>query len=170
MAENKILVAYASRAGSTGEIGDAIARQLCADGFEADLREVSRVDSIDGYTAVILGSAIRYGDWLPEMLTFMRHHQAALVQRPLAYFTACNKAKDQSAAVLAELQSYSKSARTIVQPRTETFFAGKIDPATLSFFERMVVKMIGTTQGDFRDWVVINNWARSLVSVFKSAG
>lgn len=158
----RVLVAYATRAGSTGEIGEAIAKQLCADGFDAELREVSTVGSLDGYAAVVLGSAVRYGDWLPEMLAFMRANAAALKQRPPALFTACNKARDTSAASLAEMAAYVKAARAIVEPAMHTFFAGKIDLATLSFFERMVVKMIGSPVGDARDWAAIGAWARSL--------
>ncbi|MCK7496619.1 MAG: hypothetical protein MZW92_41180 [Comamonadaceae bacterium] len=82
--------------------------QLCAEGFDAELREVSSVSSLDGYAAIVLGSAVRYGDWLPEMLAFMRAHTAALQQRPLALFTACNKAKDTSLTAQAEMAAYAK--------------------------------------------------------------
>lgn len=166
----KVLVAYASRAGSTGEIGEAIAKQICAEGFDVDVREVSTVNSVDNYAAIVLGSAVRYGAWLPEMPKFMQQHKAALSQRPLAYFTACNKARDQSVASLAEMKTYSKAARDIAQPKTETFFAGKLDATTLSFFDRMVVKVIGSPMGDFRDWVAIDAWAKSLVPLFKEVG
>lgn len=158
----KVLVVYATRAGSTGEIGDAIGQQLCAEGWQADVKEVSAVASLEGYDAVIVGSAVRYGNWLPEMLAFMQRHQAALRQRPLACFTACNKAKDQSVASVTEMKAYSKAARELVEPKAEVFLAGKIDPATLSWFERMMVKLIGSPEGDFRDWAVIKAWARSI--------
>lgn len=162
----KVLVAYATRAGSTGEIGEAIARQLCAEGFDAELREVSRVGSVEGYAAVVLGSAVRFGDWLPEMLGFMRTHAGALKQRPLALFTACNKAKDRSDASVAEMAAYAKAALAIVPPRDHVFFAGKIDFRTLSFFEKMVVRMIGSPEGDFRDWAAIRAWAQSVARQF----
>lgn len=165
----KVLIAYATRAGSTGEISEAIAQQLCADGYVADVKEVSAVTSLGGYNAVILGSAVRYGNWLPEMLTFMQRNQAALGQRPLACFTACNKAKNQSAASLTELKAYSKAARELVEPKAEVFLAGKLDPATLSWFERMVVRLIGSPEGDFRDWTAIKAWAKSLAPVFRPA-
>lgn len=165
----KVLVAYATRAGSTGEIGAAIARQLCAEGFDAELREVSSVSGLDGYAAVVLGSAVRYGDWLPEMLAFMRANAGTLQQRPLALFTACNKAKDASIAAQTEMAAYVKAARAIVEPQVQRFFAGKIDFKTLSLFETMVVKMIGSPEGDFRDWAAIGAWAQSLVPLFKPA-
>ena len=168
MGQSKVLVTYASRAGSTGEIGEAIMKRLCTDGFDADLREVSRVESLDSYAAIVLGSAVRYGGWLPEMLKFVQRHRDTLARRPLAYFSACSKAKDQSAASLAEMASYAKAAREIAAPATEAFFAGKIDMAKLSFFDRMMVRMIGSAEGDFRDWAAIGAWARTLVPLFQS--
>ena len=163
----KVLVAYATRAGSTGEIADAIGQQLCAEGFEADVKEVSAVASVQGYGAVVLGSAVRYGSWLPEMLAFMQRHQAALGHTPLAYFTACNKAKDQSPASLAEVKTYSRTARDLVKPPSEAFLAGKLDPATLSWFERFAVKMVDSSYGDFRDWTAIKSWAKSLAPLLR---
>jgi menaquinone-dependent protoporphyrinogen oxidase len=165
----KVLVAYATRAGSTGEIADAIGRQLCAEGFEADVKEVSAVASLEGYAAVVLGSAVRYGNWLPEMLSFIQRHKAALDQRPLACFTACNKAKDQSVASLNEMKTYSRAARDVVEPKSEAFLAGKLDPATLSWLDRLAVKVIGSPYGDFRDWTAIKVWAKSLAPLLQRA-
>lgn len=163
----KIPVAYASRAGSTGEIANAIAKRLCAEGFDVDVREVSSLAALDNYAAIVIGSAVRYGAWLPEIQKFMQRHKQALAQRPLAYFTACNKARDQSAASIAGMKEYSKAAHEIAQPKSDAFFAGKLDAATLSLFDRMVVRMIGSPMGDFRDWAAIDAWAKSLVPLFK---
>jgi menaquinone-dependent protoporphyrinogen oxidase len=118
---------------------------------------------------VVLGSPVRYGNWLPEMLSFMQAHAAALKQRPLALFTACDKARDMSDASQADMAAYLKSARAIAEPAAHRFIAGKIDFKTLSFFEKMVVKMIGSPEGDFRDWAAIAAWAQSLATLFKPA-
>jgi menaquinone-dependent protoporphyrinogen oxidase len=166
--KKRILIAYATRAGSTGEIAKSISDALCEQGFEVQALPVQSVTSIDGCGAIVLGSAVRYGDWLPEMHRFMQLHKQALSQRPLACFTACDKARDQSAASIAAMKSYSRAARDIVQPKTETFFAGKLDAATLSVFERMVVKMIGSPMGDFRDWSAIKTWAHELGTTFSA--
>ena len=57
---------------------------------------------------------------------------------------------------------YVKAVRALITPRTEVFFAGKVDPATLSFFERLVVKMVKSPIGDRRDWGRIRAWADDL--------
>jgi menaquinone-dependent protoporphyrinogen oxidase len=100
------------------------------------------------------------------MYNFMHRHKQMLSQRPLAYFTSCNKARDQSVASITAMRSYSRAVHDIVQSKTEIFFAGKLDATTLSMFERMVVKMIGSPMGDFRDWPAIKAWEQELATRF----
>jgi menaquinone-dependent protoporphyrinogen IX oxidase len=80
---------------------------------------------------------------------------------------ALGKAEDASIASQAEMAAYAKAARAIALPQAHHFFAGKIDLETLSFFEQMVVKTIGSPEGDFRDGAAIGAWAQSLVPLFK---
>src|SRR5687768_17499918 len=61
-----ILVAVASKHGSTREIAQVIAEELRALGLAADLREAGVVSDLDGYDAAIVGSAVYMGNWLPE--------------------------------------------------------------------------------------------------------
>jgi menaquinone-dependent protoporphyrinogen oxidase len=165
--KQKLLIIYATRAGSTGEVAQAIADQLCLQGFDADVRAVEAVTSLDGYGAVIFGSAIRYGAWLPEMLKFAQTQRNALAKLPVAIFTMHIQALDDNTQSRTTRASYSQAIRALVAPRAEAFFAGKVDPATLSFFERMAVKMVKSPMGDKRDWSQIRNWADGLGEVLR---
>ncbi|MDP2007822.1 MAG: flavodoxin domain-containing protein [Rubrivivax sp.] len=158
----KVLVAYASRAGSTGEVAQAIAERLCAQGLEAQVRPVAGVARLDGFQAVVLGSAIRYGAWLPEMLKFVQAQRAALAALPVAVFTVHMQALDDSPASRRTRSGYSQAVRALLAPRDEAFFAGKVDFATLSFFERLAVKLVKSPLGDQRDWTRIRAWADGL--------
>ncbi len=158
----KVLVTYASRAGSTGEVAQAIAERLCAQGWDAEVRPVAAVGSLDGFQAVVLGSAIRYGAWLPEMLEFVQAQRAALSALPVAVFTTHMQALDDSDASRSTRSGYSQAVRALLAPRDEAFFAGKVDPATLSFFERMAVKLVKSPVGDKRDGARIRAWADGL--------
>jgi menaquinone-dependent protoporphyrinogen oxidase len=160
--KQKLLIIYATRAGSTGEVAQAIADQLCLQGFDADVRAVEAVTSLDGYGAVVLGSAIRYGAWLPEMLKFAQTQRNALAKLPVAIFTMHIQALDDNTQSRTTRASYSQAVHALVAPRAEAFFAGKVDPATLSFFERMAVKMIKSPIGDKRDWNRVRDWADQL--------
>ena len=156
------LVVYATRAGSTGEVAQVISERLCAMGFAAEVQPVESVSSLSSFQAVVPGSAVRYGAWLPEMTKFIDSQCSALAQLPLTIFTVHMQALSDDAASQTARAGYTKAVRAVVNPRDEVFFAGKVDPTTLSFFERMAVKLIKSPVGDKRDWDRIRRWADGL--------
>jgi menaquinone-dependent protoporphyrinogen oxidase len=160
--KKKTLVAYATRSGSTGEVAKVISERLCALGFDAEVQPVESVSSLSGYQAVVLGSAVRYGAWLPEMTKFIESQRSALAPLPLAVFTLHMQALGDDAASQAARAGYTQAVRAVLSPRDEVFFAGKVDPSTLSFFERMAVKLVKSPVGDKRDWDRIRRWADGL--------
>jgi menaquinone-dependent protoporphyrinogen oxidase len=162
MNNKRVLVAYATRAGSTAEVAQAVAQRLCAAGFDAEVRPVEDVKSLDGFDAVVLGSAIRYSAWLPEVLKFAASQRIALNALPLAIFTLHMQALDDNPAARETRAKYTQPLRALLTPRDEAFFAGKVDPATLSFFERLAVRMVKSPVGDKRDWGRIRDWADGL--------
>ena len=158
----KILVAYATRTGSTAEVADRIAHDLCAAGRSAVVRPVGEVTSLEGYSGAVLGSAVRYAAWLPEMTDFVSAHRAALSAMPVAFFTMHMLALGDDPAAVAERATYTAKARELLSPIDEAFFAGMIDPARLSFFDRMAVRLVKSPIGDRRDWDRITAWAGAL--------
>ncbi|HEX5417857.1 MAG TPA: flavodoxin domain-containing protein [Chloroflexota bacterium] len=56
----KILVAVASRHGSTREIADVVAQELRASGHVAVPRDARDVESVDEYDAAVVGSAVYF--------------------------------------------------------------------------------------------------------------
>jgi menaquinone-dependent protoporphyrinogen oxidase len=165
---NEVLVTYATRAGSTAEVADAIALRLCELGYEADVRVVSAVNNVDSYQSIILGSAIRHGAWLPEMLRFIEQHRNKLASVPTGLFTLHIQALDDSNKSKQTRKKYVQAVHELRQPQAEAFFAGKVDHATLSFFERMAVKIVKSPVGDKRDWAQIKNWADTIAPLLQS--
>ncbi len=84
MTPNKILVAYASRTGYTVGVAEVIGQTLVESGAQVDVRAMRDVKDLTPYRAVVAGSAINGGQWLPEAMQFMQTHQAALSQKPVA--------------------------------------------------------------------------------------
>lgn len=158
----KILVAYGTRTGSTAEVADAIARRLCEAGLSAEVHPVAEVASLEGYSAIVLGSAVRYSAWLPEMIDFLAANRVALAVMPVAFFTMHMLALGDDPAAVAERATYTAKAREEVTPVEEAFFSGKIDPARLSFVDRLAVKLVKSPIGDRRDWTLIGDWAERL--------
>src|SRR3989304_3200212 len=82
----RILVAYGSKCGSTGQVADAIAKELCAAGAAADARLLREAAALTPYQAVIVGSAVHNFKWLPEAAIFVNKNKALLAKIPVAYF------------------------------------------------------------------------------------
>ena len=158
----KILVAYATRTGSTAEVADTIARHLCDAGLSAEARPVGEVTSLEGYSGAVLGSAVRYGAWLPEITDFLSVHRDTLSAMPVAYFTMHMLALGDDPAAVAERAKYTAKPRELVTPIDEVFFEGMIDPARLSLFDRIAVRLVKSPVGDRRDWDRIAAWAEAL--------
>ncbi len=161
-AMKKILVTYATRAGSTVEVAAKIGDALSANGATVDVRPIKNVRDVNGYAAVVIGSAIRMGNWLPEAVEFVKKNQAQLNKAPTAFFTVhlLNAADDAESR--AKREAYTEPVRKIVAPKAETFFAGKMEYAKLSLFESMMSKAMKAPEQDLRDWNKIRSWAESL--------
>lgn len=159
---NKILVAYATKSGSTVDVAQTIGKTLADKGASVDVMPVKSVKSLDGYRAVVIGSGIRMGNWLPEAVEFVRQNQAKLNQLPTAFFTVHLLNLDDSETSRTNRALYTEPMRKIVAPKTEIFFAGKLEYAKLSLFEKLISRMMKAPEQDLRDWNKIRAWAESV--------
>ena len=159
---NLILVTYATRAGSTAKVAAAIGETIAARGFEVDVEPIKEKPSLDGYQAVLVGSAIRMGNWLPEAAEFVKDNQGALNQMPVALFTVhmLNRGDDEESR--ANRLAYLKEIRPLLKPVGVVFFAGKFDMSRLSFLDRMISKAVKAVDEDCRDWDRIRGWAQTV--------
>ena len=83
-----VLVAYASKRGSSAEIAEAIAESLRQSGLSVDCVEAGEVSSVASYDAVVLGSAVYIKRWRGDAKRFLRKHDKELSQRPLWEFSS----------------------------------------------------------------------------------
>jgi menaquinone-dependent protoporphyrinogen oxidase len=164
----RLLVTYASRAGSTAEVAEAIGRTLAETGAQVDVRPMKDVADLSPYRAVVAGSAIHGSKWLPEGIQFLRTHQAALAQRPFAAFMVCIALGVANAANYRDgIAQWMAPVRALVRPVSEGLFAGSLDFAKLpvtfdTLMMRVAVAFGALPQGDHRDWQAIRAWAESI--------
>jgi menaquinone-dependent protoporphyrinogen oxidase len=160
---DRILVAYASEHGSTSGVADALGKQLAVGGAAVDVRPVKEVTDLGPYRAVVVGSAVHGGKWLPEALSFVRANQSKLGQMPTAYFLVgmmiakdAEKHRDMSAAAF-------DPARQLVNPVAEGMFGGAVRFGNYSLVKglgmRVFLATISMPEGDYRDWNAIRAWA-----------
>ncbi len=150
----RVLVSVESKHGSTEEIAAAITAELIAAGLEVDALDPPEVESLDGYQAVVLGSALYMGKRMPGIVQIIERHAQALRERDVWLFSSGpireppNLAEDPvGAALLARIGA-----------RKPRMFTEKLDRGNLSIVERLV----SAPEGDFRDWPAIREWARSI--------
>jgi menaquinone-dependent protoporphyrinogen oxidase len=157
----RILVAYASRKGSTTEIAQAIAKELQAAGHTTDAVEIAKGASPAGYDAVVIGGPMYVGK-IEGMGKFVKRHSAELAKVPVAGFVVClaPAAKDPEGMAWAEKALHT--ALDPLRPVAEMVFAGRLDPSKLSWLQKWVTEKAKSPVGDFRDWTAIAAWAREL--------
>jgi menaquinone-dependent protoporphyrinogen oxidase len=163
---DRILVAYATRAGSTTEVAETIAKALRDGGAQVDVCPVKQAGDLSPYRAVVLGSPVRMGRWLPEAFAFLKTHQAELSRVPVAYFVTCVTLTSNTVENRRTVDAYLDPVRAILHPVSVGLFAGAIDGSKLSFLDRLMVKATKTPEGDFRKWDEIHLWGDSLQKVF----
>lgn len=83
--ETKYLIAYTSNSGSTQEVAEAVALEVGQSGAAVDVRRLEEVDDLSPYSAVIIGGPMIMG-WHRGAVKFVKKHQQALSQIPVAYF------------------------------------------------------------------------------------
>ncbi len=160
---DSILIAYATRYGSTQEVAEKIAVTLRESGLTVDVQPVKQVRTLDGYRAVVVGAPLYMFDWLKEARDFLSRHRTALVTRPVAVFALGpteDKEKDwtetrkQLDKVLSKFPWFS--------PVAVDLFGGKFDPAKLTFPYNLIPALKRLPVNDIRDWDAISTWANSL--------
>ncbi len=159
---DKVLIAYASRCGSTAGVADAIGQTLRGKGASVDVRLIKDVNDLSPYKNVIVGSAIRMGRWLPEAADFVKKHCDKLGRVPAACFVVCMTMKDDTPENRSKVLAYLDPVRSEapqMQSGNIGLFAGAVDYSKLSFVYRSVLKAKGTPEGDFRNWDAIKTWA-----------
>ena len=158
----RVLVAYASREGSTAQIAEAIAAALREAGSEVDTLPVNEVRNLDGYHAVVIGSAVRIGKVLPEAVQFARRHRRALADLPVAYFVGCDRMREDTPKNRRLSLDSLRALQRIKEPLSVGLFAGKRDLHNPSPLLRWLLARINVIEGDWRDWPKIREWANSL--------
>jgi menaquinone-dependent protoporphyrinogen oxidase len=161
----RVLVAFATKMGSTRGIADAVGEELLRRGLAVDVRNVREVSSLGDYQAVVLGSAVYMGRWRPEAARFVRQRIAELTKRRVWLFESgwIGERPEGPAATAGGLDRAQQ-----VGAAAPAVFGGCLDPALATgLIDRMVAKR---RSGDFRNWDDIRAWTTTIADVLAAAG
>ncbi|MGB9928247.1 MAG: flavodoxin domain-containing protein [Methanosarcina sp.] len=173
--QTKVLVAYATRYGSTQEVAQAIADTLRECGLEVDLEPMRKIKTLEGYTGVVFGAPLYIMHWNKDAHNFLSQHREALADKQVAVFAlgALSNDEEECKEVRAQLDKELAKYQWLKPVAVETF-GGKYDSAKLHFLDKIIVSMPANPLHkvqtiDVRDWTAIQAWAKSLAIRFKSA-
>jgi menaquinone-dependent protoporphyrinogen oxidase len=169
----KVLVAYASRTGSTMGVAEAIGFTLSEHDFLVDIEPMNLVTDLTQYDAIICGSAIQDRQWLPEAMEFIQTHLSVINQKPFAFFSVCMTLSMTNAEkYMPGVLTWLDPVRSLTKPFSEGYFAGTLEfvkiPSFPDKFKFRVSVLLGVWKvGDHRDWDAIRVWTENLVPVLK---
>jgi menaquinone-dependent protoporphyrinogen oxidase len=161
----RVLVAVASRHGSTAEIARKIGEVLASAGIETDVRMPDDVESVASYDGVVLGSGVYAGRWLGAARAFVDRETAALASRPVWLFSSGPVGDPaKPAAEPVDVDAIRKRTNAI----DHRVFNGKLDRQVLGFGERAIVLAVHAAEGDFRSWEAVTDWASEIARTIRT--
>ena len=196
----KILVTYATMAGSTAEVAEAVAEELAAAGLETEVLPLSQVESLAGYDGVVVGGPMIMG-WHRAARRFLRKHRRAFQRIPLAVFVLAMRLTEggergvdglpvfvddelpvapEQAGRLTFRERYTRLSNYLrpiqkatrpYQPASIGVFGGRLEYGRLPWWAVMFAMLIvRAPAGDHRNWPAIREWAAGLPTALVPQG
>ncbi|HEU5104547.1 MAG TPA: flavodoxin domain-containing protein [Solirubrobacterales bacterium] len=159
-----VLVAYASKRGSTAEIAETVAATLRREGLGVCLERCDQVRSLENYDAVVLGSAVYMKRWRGDARDFLKKHKKALRQKPFWVFSSGpvgDPAEDNPDWV--EPPKLAEKVEDL-GGRGHVVFGGCLPAEPKGFMEKAMVEGVPKEYRDRRDWGEIRGWAKQVAS------
>jgi menaquinone-dependent protoporphyrinogen oxidase len=157
----RVLVAYGSKHGSTAEIAERIGATLRESGLEVDVRRASDVGGMEGYDAIVLGSAVYALRWRRDAHKLLRR----LFRGGGDVWLFSSGWIGKPPADLSKLVSPGiRRAAARIGARDHAIFGGRYPLEPSNFIERAMVEKAPEGERDSRDWDAIETWARGIAS------
>jgi len=163
-----VLVVYASAQGSTREIAQHVASRMAVALGKVECRSVEEVQSVSGYGAVVVGSAIHNQAWLAPAMLFFTQHASELAKRPVWAFSvgmseALPKPFRKRGAALQQKRLQRVQFRD-VPLRGHEVFSGVYEAHQMPVLLRVLFRLTGGRFGDLRDWAAIDAWTDQITA------
>lgn len=194
---NKILVAYATMAGSTAEVAQAVGEEISKSGLQVDVLPLGEVKDLKAYDGVVVGGPMIMG-WHRGASGFLKKHRGDFRRIPLAVFVttmSLTKTADMSVEGVpitvdenlpkppkeagrlnfreryARLSHYLQpilQATQPVKPVSVGIFGGRLEYGRLKWWAVLfAMVIIQAPAGERRNWPVIRAWAAGLPAAFE---
>lgn len=167
--EKKILVTYATTHGSTQEVAEAMAATIRDQVVAADLQPARSVKTLDGYSAVILGSALYIGHAQKDALMFLSRFKAPLSSGlPIAIFAGGPLKPEDDCQEIRRMLDQDLAKFTWLTPVAIELIGGKFDPSKgVKFPWGLLLAIKNMAASDLRDWEEIRKWTINMIRLFQ---
>jgi menaquinone-dependent protoporphyrinogen IX oxidase len=193
----KVLVAYATSAGSTAEVAEAVAEELAKSALQVEVLPIGEVKTLEGYDAAVVGGPMIMG-WHRGARRFLKVHRRALREIPLAVFVTAMSLTGtgettldgvpvyidarlpqppQNPGRLSLRERYATPANYVrpilaatrpAKPASIGFFGGRLEYGRLKWWAVLfAMVIIRATAGERRNWPAIRSWAAGLPAAFQ---
>jgi menaquinone-dependent protoporphyrinogen oxidase len=194
---NKILITYATMAGSTVEVAQAVGEEIAKSGMQVDVLPISEIKDIQAYDGVVVGGPMIMG-WHRAALRFLRKHRREFQRIPLAVFVMAisltqtgestvegvpvyldenlpkppiNEERPNFRERYARLSKYLRPiirATRPIKPVSIAVFSGRLEYGRLKWWAVLFVMLIiQAPAGDRRNWEAIRTWAAGLLELMQ---
>ncbi|MFZ0630555.1 MAG: flavodoxin domain-containing protein [Acidobacteriaceae bacterium] len=161
--DKPILVTWATRSGSTAEVAESIVATLRSGGLAVEARPIRDVQTLDSYSAVVLGIPLYIARLHRDGRRFLAEHRNQLAERPVALFVLGPVHDKEEEFVTARRQLAKQLAKfPWFAPISKEVFGGRWDPARLGFPWSLLPAMKRVPASDARNWTAIHAWAETL--------
>ena len=194
---NRILVTYATMAGSTVEVAQAVSEEIAKRGLQVDVLPIGEVKDLQAYDGVVVGGPMIMG-WHRTALSFLKKNRQAFQQIPLAVFVMAvsltqtgetnldgvpvsvdedlpknpeNEERLNFRERYARLSNYLDPILKATRPSKPVsigVFGGRLEYGRLKWWAVLFVMLIiQAPAGDKRNWETIRSWAAGLPAAFQ---
>jgi menaquinone-dependent protoporphyrinogen oxidase len=194
---SRILVAYATMAGSTAEVAQVVGEAIDKSGLQVDVLPISEVKDLKAYGGVVVGGPMIMG-WHRDSLRFLKKQRDTFQHIPLAVFVMAMSLTQTSETSLegvpvyvdeklakpperegslnfreryTRLMNYLRpifSAIRPIKPVSIGVFGGRLEYGRLKWWAVLFAMfIIRAPAGERRNWEAIRAWAEGLPAAFK---
>ena len=168
----RVLVGYATAAGSTAGIAERIAATLRHTGSEVVCRPVGPDVDPASFDAFVLGSAVHNMAWLQPAVDFLGRLPST-DERPTWCFSVGGSDDEGPAARLMaalEIRRVERAFPAGFHAREHRLFRGVVELKGVPLWGRVFWRLIGGRPGDHRNWPAIDRWAYGVATEITRCG
>ncbi|GIE68234.1 flavodoxin domain-containing protein [Actinoplanes palleronii] len=150
-----ILVAYATKNGTTREVAEAVATAATAEGAQVRVEPARTVSGpLTGWDLIVVGAPLYSGRWHRDAHRFLARHRDDLDAVPVAVF-GMGPRRDEQEAWLRSSEQLDRALdrQPWLTPVAVGLFGGADRPRRRGI------------RADLRDWAAIGEWTRKVLAI-----